>query len=188
MRQGSPGAKAKRTLESMRVAAPACVFNNAKILSRSLEKIYDDAFRPAGLSASQVALLWTILVTEPVSLKDVAGFLRADQTTVSRIVARARALGLVVFSRSDSDQRQKVIRLSILGRDRLAEIFPLWKKAQLAVKSIFDPEPLRGLVRRLRADRPSTLKTRRRGPKAISPRARPLSKAVTARGDPRAHR
>jgi len=151
MRQGSPAAKAGKTLDAMRVAAPACVFHNAKILSRSIERIYDDVFKPAGLSASQVALLWTILVTEPVSSKDVARYLRADQTTVSRIVARAHDLGLVTFTRLDRDQRQKVIRLSAMGRARLAGIFPLWRKAQLAVKSIFDPEPLRALVGRLKA-------------------------------------
>jgi len=165
-------AKAKRTLEVMRAAAPACVFNNAKILSRSIERIYDDVFEPAGLSASQVALLWTILVTEPVSSKDVARFLRADQTTVSRIVTRANDLGLVTFSRLDRDQRQKVIRLSDLGRVRLAGIFPLWKKAQLAVMSILDPEPLRGLVGRLRAGGPSVLARKRRSATASPERAR----------------
>lgn len=151
MRQGSAAAATRRTLEAMGAAAPECAFNNVKILSRSIEKIYDDAFKPAGLNASQVALLWTILRTEPISSKDVARIMRADQTTVSRIVARAHHRGLLKVGKANADRRQKVIELSAQGRARLAAVFPLWKNAQVVIQSMFEPQALHVLVKRLRS-------------------------------------
>jgi DNA-binding MarR family transcriptional regulator len=69
---------------------------------------------------------------------------------VSRIIARAHDRGLLTIAQLDRDRRQKVIELSPLGRSRLAEAFPLWKKAQRIIESMFDPDALQTLVGRLR--------------------------------------
>ena len=143
-------AKVMRVLEEMKSVAPICAFNNVRVFSRSVERLYDDAFRPAGLSASQVALLWTVLATEPVLLKDLAKFSSSDQTTLSRTVARAEDLGLLTIDKANADQRQKVVRLSAQGRTRLAEILPVWKRVQASVESWMDLDALRRLASKAR--------------------------------------
>ncbi len=45
-----------------------CAYANLKLLARAVSTIYDDALRPAGLRASQLALLWAIAASEPVEL------------------------------------------------------------------------------------------------------------------------
>lgn len=172
MRQNVGMDQAKRALAAMRGFAPVCAFNNARILSRSLERIYDDIFRTAGLSASQVALLWAILVTEPISSKDIARFTQTDQTTVSRVVARANALGLIDIATSARDKRQKDISLSALGRMRLAAVLPLWKKAQREVRALFDPQALQRLVRPLK-----------QGERATRLRRRPVANSAPEQGE-----
>jgi DNA-binding MarR family transcriptional regulator len=146
MRPSGDIARTQRILSAMRTSAPACAFNNVRVLSRSIEKIYDDAFRPIGLSASQVALLWTILMVQPVPVKVIARVVKADQTTISRVVARAQDLGLLTIKRDGLDQRKKIVELSPLGNAKLADAFRLWKKAQKSIGAMFDPRALQKLV------------------------------------------
>jgi DNA-binding MarR family transcriptional regulator len=157
MRNRGDVAKTQRTLDAMRMSAPACAFNNVRVLSRSIEKIYDDAFRPIGLSASQVALLWTVLMVQPVAVKVIARVAKADQTTVSRTVARAQELGLLNIKRDGHDQRKKIIGLSPLGSAKLAKAFPLWKKAQKSIGSMFNPGTLQQLTLSVRKHAPAPL-------------------------------
>lgn len=145
-----PSAKVERALSEMKIAAPICAFNNVRIFSRSLERLYDEAFRPAGLTASQVALMWTIMSTEPVLLKDLPRFLSCDQTTLSRIVSRAHDLDLIEIERDPDDQRLKIVRLSASGRQRLAGVLPQWKRAQASVESLIDLSILRKLAGKAR--------------------------------------
>lgn len=141
-------ANVEHALDTMRLVAQLCVFNNVKVLSKSIERIYDAAFRPAGLRASQVALLWTILSTEPTSVKAIAKAANADETTVSRIVARAHRAGLLSIGRDPQDRRQKVVALSAAGRAKLAQVLPLWTEAQRSVETFVDPDAFRRLARR----------------------------------------
>jgi len=96
--------RVERALKAMKTIGRDCAFFNVRQLSRSLETIYDEAFSPFGIGASQVALLWTIFANEPVALKTIARIARMDQTTVSRIVARAEGQGLVERRRDPSDR------------------------------------------------------------------------------------
>ena len=53
------------------------------LLSRVLGSLYDEALRPSGLRASQLALLWAIAAAEPVDLGRLGHVTLTDQTTLS---------------------------------------------------------------------------------------------------------
>jgi DNA-binding MarR family transcriptional regulator len=141
--------KVHEALAEMRTAAPTCAFNNLRIFSRSVERLYDDAFRPFGLSASQVALLWTVLAAEPVLLKNLVVFTSSDQTTMSRTVSRAAELDLLTIERDPEDSRLKIVRLTDVGRERLAQVLPVWKRTQQIVEEMVDLKYLRQLVKKV---------------------------------------
>jgi len=131
-----------RSLRTMKAVGPTCAFNNVRIFSRSIERIYEEAFKPVGLTASQAALLWTILSTEPIPLNDLAKVARADQTTVSRVVARAKRSGFLEVTRGTLDRRQKLVSLTPVGRSCLAQILPVWRRVQRLMASICDLDEL----------------------------------------------
>src|SRR5579862_1901336 len=78
-----------------------CAFANLKLLARVVGTIYDDALRPAGLRASQLALLWAIATSEPVELGRLGSLTLTDQTTLSRTVEKLRCEGWVRVRQGD---------------------------------------------------------------------------------------
>jgi DNA-binding MarR family transcriptional regulator len=138
------------TLQEMQDLAPICAFNNLRVISRLVERLYDEAFRSANISASQVALLWTVLAAEPVSMKSLTSFMSADQTTLSRVVARAIEMKLLALKKDGADGRIKLISLTALGREKLCEIYSPWKHVQDEVAQMFDLETPRKMARKAR--------------------------------------
>jgi len=161
--------RVERALKAMKTIGRDCAFFNVRQLSRSLETIYDEAFSPFGIGASQVALLWTIFANEPVALKTIARIARMDQTTVSRIVARAEGQGLVEMQRAEPDRRQKLARLSALGRTYLASVFPAWKSTQGRVAAVIGAHALKKMAATVNGIRRSRSK-RAAGHRAVQQR------------------
>jgi DNA-binding MarR family transcriptional regulator len=111
--------------------------------------VYDDALRPSGLRASQLALLWAIAAAEPVELGRLAYVTLTDQTTLSRTVEKLRAARLVSV-RAGDDRRQKILRLTPLGRARFAGALPLWEIAQERARELLPLEDVRRIAKRVR--------------------------------------
>ena len=68
-------------LESYARRGSECGYANLKLLTRVVTTLYDEALRPVGLCAGQLALLWAILATEPVEIGRLGVTTLTDQTT-----------------------------------------------------------------------------------------------------------
>ena len=148
-----------RTLASYVPRGSECAYANLRLLSRVLGCVYDDALRPSGLRASQLALLWAIAAAEPVELSRLGYLTLTDQTTLSRTVEKLRAARLVGV-RAGDDRRQKILRLTALGRVRFAAALPLWALAQRRARALLPLEDVQRLAKRVRrAARASALST-----------------------------
>jgi DNA-binding MarR family transcriptional regulator len=126
-----------------------CAYANLKLLARAVSTIYDDALRPAGLRASQLALLWAIAASEPVELGRLGSLTLTDQTTLSRTVEKLRSEGWVSV-RAGDDRRVKLLRLTAAGRKRFAVAMPLWDLAQRRAAELLPLDDVRGMARRVR--------------------------------------
>lgn len=106
-----------------------CAFANTRLLGRVITGFYDDALEPAGVRASQLALLWAIAACEPVEMGRIGEVTATDQTTVSRTVDKLRRAGLVGVETAD-DRRVRWLRLTSRGRRTFARAMPYWEAAQ----------------------------------------------------------
>lgn len=99
----------------------------------------------SGLTPSQLLVLQEIERRGEVTPGAVASALQFGQATVTNIVDRLQADGLVTRERSDKDKRQMILRVTAEGRDRLEtapdmlqerfhrhfEALPAWEQAMI---------------------------------------------------------
>ena len=126
-----------------------CAFQQVKLVGRVVGTIYDEALKPVGLRASQLALLWAILAMEPVDLSSLGAATLTDATTLSRTVQHLRRAGLVGISAGE-DRRVKVLRLTSAGKARFAAAMPHWERAQREAARIMPLEAVQALGRQVR--------------------------------------
>lgn len=126
-----------------------CAFQQAKLVGRVVGTIYDEALRPVGLRASQLALMWAILAMEPVDLSSLGAATLTDATTLSRTVQNLRRAGLVGV-RAGEDRRVKLLRLTAAGKARFAAAMPCWERAQREAAKIMPLETVQALGRQVR--------------------------------------
>jgi DNA-binding MarR family transcriptional regulator len=124
-----------------------CAFANVRLLGRVITSYYDAALKPAGLRASQLALLWAIVACAPVEMGRLGELTQTDQTTLSRTVEKLRQAGLVAVEAGE-DRRVRMLRLTDDGRTRFARAMPYWEAAQREMDRWFSVESLKQLAKR----------------------------------------
>jgi len=133
---------------------------------RALNRLYDEALRPANLNITQYSLL-SALARAPadISFGDLARAQVLDRTTLSRVLAPLERDGLLTVE-PGTDRRTKHINLTAAGRERVAEARPLWRAAQDIVVARMGTEwvdrlldDLEALVTTVRTDLPQDTST-----------------------------
>jgi DNA-binding MarR family transcriptional regulator len=112
-----------------RLRGMECLCGNVLMAARALTAVYDRFLEPAGLTASQLAVLWCVAAREPLPMREIGEVLVMDKTTVSRNLAGLAAEGLVV-SRQAPDARVKLVSCTPKGRRRFRCALPKWRAAQ----------------------------------------------------------
>jgi len=117
--------------------------------SRAVMKAYTPLLAPLGLTYPQYLVLVALWETEPQKVNELADRLSLDSGTLSPLLKRLEAAGLVERSRSTIDERAVEIALTAAGR-------ALQKKAPEVINRIDDlfglkPEELRRLQTTLRS-------------------------------------
>jgi DNA-binding MarR family transcriptional regulator len=128
-----------------------CYCLNAQRAARRLARLYDDAFRPLGLSHGQFSLLMLVAGMEPASVGQVAQQLVMDRTTVTAIVKPMERRGLLEATASPTDLRQRLLSVTREGRALLARALPVWQGAQELVREQRPPAAVRGHLQQLAA-------------------------------------
>ena len=115
-----------------------CVCGNLRMATRAITSIYDGHLRKAGVTSSQLALLWCVLAREAPTMSEIGRTLLMDKTTVSRNVAGLAAGGFVRV-RTSAAERRRAVFLTAKGRRTFAAAMPAWEAAQAEAKGLNVP-------------------------------------------------
>jgi DNA-binding MarR family transcriptional regulator len=125
-----------------------CVCGNLRMAARAVTAVYDRHLRDAGVQASQMAVLWAVAGGPGMSVKELAGRVAMDETTMIRNLRGLERQGWVRVSVGVEDRRRRLASLTTKGRGVFAEALPLWKEAQKEVGTLLE-EKLSDTNRRL---------------------------------------
>jgi len=114
---------------SSRQLVDTCACTRVRTAARLMTRAYDEALRPCGLSAAQLAILAAVDVDKATSIAELSKRLAMDRTTLSRNLKpleKARWLRLG----AEGWKRSKTVHVTTEGRQRLARATALWETAQ----------------------------------------------------------
>ena len=101
--------RARRTKPTEEIMANDCLARRVRLLSRIVTGIYEEAFRPLGLTVAQLNLLVLLARRGPIAPGAVAKLLRLDKSTLSRNVRLMEERGWLT-QRPDQGRR-KLLRI-----------------------------------------------------------------------------
>jgi DNA-binding MarR family transcriptional regulator len=130
---------AEKIREMAATISTECLAMRVRYLNRSLTSIYDNAFRPLGITASQVNLLVAIVQRGDLSPGQLGTIFSMEKSTLSRNLERMRKAGWVETGAPVSG-RTHSIHATELGRTLLSEVFPRWQEAQTASNQLLGTE------------------------------------------------
>lgn len=91
------------------------------ITNRAVLSIYRPILEPMGLTHPQYLVMLALWERSPMSVKSIASALQLDSPTLSPLLKRLEASGLLVRTRSREDERQLAVELTESGRALRAE-------------------------------------------------------------------
>jgi DNA-binding MarR family transcriptional regulator len=97
--------------------------------ARAVTRTYDDALRPAGLRATQLAVLVAVGIEGTISITALAAGLGMDRTTLTRNLGPLAKESLIVVGQ-EGWRRSRGVEITKKGRARMREALPMWQRAQ----------------------------------------------------------
>jgi DNA-binding MarR family transcriptional regulator len=125
--------------------ASECTLLGIRQASRAITQIYDAAFAPIGLKGNQFTLLAAISKMGEPTITRLGEGLVTDRTTLTRNLAPLERAGLVRVL-VGADRRSRIVTVTPRGSERLAQAYPLWKRAQARVVGAMGGSRWRGLL------------------------------------------
>ena len=111
-----------------------CLAMRARLLSRTVTSVYDEALRPLGITIGQLNILAVVAKRGPISPGEVARFLSMEKSTMSRNVKRMRQHGWL--REVPGSGRRLLLEVSATGRRMLGRAAPRWSDAQAGVSAL----------------------------------------------------
>jgi DNA-binding MarR family transcriptional regulator len=112
-------------MSSEREIIESCACHRIRTAARFVTRAYDEALRPVGLRATQLAVLLAVAAEDAMSITALAKFMGMDRSTLTRNLRPLEKEGL---------RRSRTLEITKAGRSRLREALPLWSSAQRALK------------------------------------------------------
>ena len=106
-----------------------CLVSNSRMAARAITRRYDAYLRPYGLTATQFSLMGAIKLAGDRTVSELAEMRGFDRTTLTRNLDKLEQLGLVE-SRAAVRGNGRICALTQKGDALIAEMLPLWRKAQ----------------------------------------------------------
>ncbi len=116
-----------------------CLASRVRQLSRIITRVYDDAMRPLGITASQYTLLAQLASRDGITAVEIGNELDIEKSTLSRNLKRLLALGHIVMD-PPAGRRGRGLHLTQQGQKILADAFPIWQEAQQRATAVMGAE------------------------------------------------
>ena len=107
-----------------------CVAQNLRRAARLVTRRYEEALRPADLTASQFTILQALDGRRAVPQGMLADILGFEQTTMTRLAALMLKRALITAQPDPDDKRGRLLSISKDGTKLYGQAAPLWQKAQ----------------------------------------------------------
>lgn len=124
-----------RAREAAQAMARECLGSRARILSRSITRIFDERFRAFDITGAQLYLLGAIGYFGPKSPAELARALSMDKSTLSRNLQRLVDRTLIEIDNSGPGRGQTV-HMTAEGGELLIRVQPAWTEAQDRVREL----------------------------------------------------
>jgi DNA-binding MarR family transcriptional regulator len=106
-----------------------CACLKVRTAARAVTRVYDDAFRPVGLRATQLSVLVAVAASEAVSIASLSRTLGMDRSTLTRNLRPLEESGLVALG-PEGHHRSRTLRITSKGEQLVRKALPLWEKVQ----------------------------------------------------------
>jgi DNA-binding MarR family transcriptional regulator len=110
-----------------------CACHRVRTAARAVTRAYDEALRPVGLRATQLAVLVATAADEALSITALASLMGMDRSTLTRNLRPLEAEGLIAIG-NEGWRRSRTLQITKTGRSRLREAVPLWERAQQTLR------------------------------------------------------
>ena len=117
----------------------ACISTRVRQLSRIVTRVYDDAMRSLGITASQFTLLTQLAHQDGITAVEIGHTLDIEKSTLSRNLKRLLALGHLTMD-PPAGRRGRGLHLTPKGEAVIKQAYPVWMDAQSKTVKIMGPE------------------------------------------------
>ena len=111
-----------------------CMVSNARMAARAITRRYDAYARPFGITATQMSLIALIVSAGDRTVTDLALARGFERTTLTRNLDRLERQGLI-SSRPAERGNGRICALTPKGEALLAEVLPVWRRAQQELRA-----------------------------------------------------
>ena len=115
--------------EIAEATSASCLSTRIRQLSRIVTRVYDDAMRPLGITASQYTLLAQLASRDGITAVEIGHELDIEKSTLSRNLKRLLALGHIVMD-PPAGRRGRGLHLTPKGQTVLKDAYPIWQQSQ----------------------------------------------------------
>src|SRR5262245_17055671 len=122
-------------MEITRMVRENCLCLRVQRASRAIGRMFDEAFRPFGLTNFPFSLLMMLNRPSPPTIGGLAESLAMDRTTMTANLKPLGRRGLLTVRRDDDDSRVKLVTLTAAGRSLLAKCVKHWQATNDAVRT-----------------------------------------------------
>ena len=116
-----------------------CISTRVRQLSRIVTRVYDDALRPMGITASQFTLLTQLAQQDGITAVEIGHSLDIEKSTLSRNLKRLLALGHITMD-PPAGRRGRGLHLTPKGEAVIKQAYPVWLDAQSRTTRIMGAE------------------------------------------------
>lgn len=111
------------------LTSESCIATRVRQLSRIVTRVYDDAMRSHGITASQFTLLTQLAQQDGITAAEIGFTLDIEKSTLSRNLKRLLALGHIIMD-PPAGRRGRGLHLTPKGQLVIKEAYPVWQAAQ----------------------------------------------------------
>ena len=106
-----------------------CACANLRRAARAVTRLYNRQLQATGLEVTQYTLLMALDLKGEAPQGELGKLLALDTTTLTRMLAPLLKRGWIA-DRPGNDRRQRLLRLTAAGREKLHSSSPHWERAQ----------------------------------------------------------
>jgi DNA-binding MarR family transcriptional regulator len=117
----------------------ACISTRVRQLSRIITRVYDDAMRPLGITASQFTLLTQLAQQDGITAVEIGHALDIEKSTLSRNLKRLLKDGHITMD-PPAGRRGRGLHLTAKGAQVIQHGYPVWRDAQMRTIGVMGPE------------------------------------------------